>query len=81
MSISLFTVEIDSVTTASTATEKVAQILLRINTPEIDLEHTNPDYEFSTSNGEVLVPRVHWQTMSDAFAQRKEAEVASPKAD
>jgi hypothetical protein len=57
---------------------KFAQILLRINTPEIDLEHTNPDYEFSISNGEVLVPRVHWQTMSDAFAQRREeAEVAS----
>jgi hypothetical protein len=79
MSISLFTVEVDSVTPASSATEKVAKILLRINTPEIDLEHTNPDYEFAISNGEVLVPRLHWQTMSDAFAQRKETEVASRK--
>jgi hypothetical protein len=46
--------------------------LLRVNTPKIDLEHTNPDYEFAISNGKILVPRLHWETLSDAFKQHKE---------
>ena len=72
MSIRLFTVEVDSATPPSTATEAVAKILLRVNTPKIDLEHTNPDYEFAISNGKILVPRLHWETLSDAFKQHKE---------
>jgi hypothetical protein len=80
MSIKLFTIEVDSVTPPSAATEAVAKILLRVKTPEIDLEHTNPDYEFAVSNSEILIPRLHWQTMSDAFMQHKdESCVASRK--
>jgi hypothetical protein len=80
MSIKLFTVEVDSVTAPSVATEAIAKILLQVNTPDIHPEHTDPDYEFAVSNGGILIPRLHWQTMSNAFAQDKqEAKVAVRK--
>lgn len=69
LSINLFTVEIDSATPPSTASEAVAKILLRANSPHVNPQHTSPDYEFAISNGEILVPRLHWQTTSDSFAQ------------
>lgn len=81
LSVKLFTVEVDSITPPSTATEAVAKILFRVNTPDIDLEHKDPDYEFAVSNGEILIPRLHWQTVSDSFTQQKEetAKVAARK--
>lgn len=67
--IKLFTVEIDSLTPPFTASEAIAKILLRANSPHVDPQHTNPDYEFAISNGEILVPRLHWQTVSDSFTR------------
>lgn len=79
MSVKIFTVEVDSMTPPSIATDAITKILLRINTPTIDLEHTDPDYEFAVSNGEILIPRLHWQTMYEAFGHKKENRVSSRK--
>lgn len=65
--VGLFTVELDKLTPISDATRAVAQILMRINTRDVDFEHADPDYEFAISDGQVLIPRLHWQTISDAF--------------
>ncbi|KAL9086197.1 MAG: hypothetical protein Q9165_007262 [Trypethelium subeluteriae] len=69
LAIKLFTVEIDSKTSSLDASQNVVKLLLRINTPHVNPQHTNPDYEFAISNGEILVPRLHWHTMSDAFTR------------
>jgi hypothetical protein len=73
LSIKLFTVEVDNATPRSTAGEAVAKILLRTNSRHVDPQHTNPDYEFAVSKGDILVPRLHWQTISDSFARDAEA--------
>lgn len=69
ISIPLFTVEVDSSTDRSTATQAVANILLRANSIHVNPENVDPDYEYAIVNGEILVPRLHWETMSKAFSQ------------
>lgn len=74
MSLPLFTIEVDGATPLATATESVAKIMLHANSGHVinkENELVDPDYEFAISNadGEILIPRLHWQTMSGAFAQ------------
>ncbi|KAF2716908.1 polyketide synthase [Polychaeton citri CBS 116435] len=63
----IFTIEIDSVTPPSTATEAVAKIVMRSDTIETEQDDTDPDYEYAISNGEILIPRIHWTTQSASF--------------
>ena len=70
LSIPLYTVEMDTVTPARTAVDALARILLRVNgSPGCDVADTemDPDWEFAIVNGDILVPRLHWQSVSDAF--------------
>ncbi|OCK77276.1 putative polyketide synthase [Lepidopterella palustris CBS 459.81] len=68
LGIKLFTAEIDDTAFDCLGTShNITRLLLRINTPEVNPQHTHPDFEFAISGGEILVPRLHWQTVSDAF--------------
>ncbi len=70
LSIKLYTVELDRATPQADAAKAVARIFMRaLKSPEIDADHTNPDYEFAISKGEVLIPRLHWQTGSESFSR------------
>jgi hypothetical protein len=71
LSAKLFTVEIDSRTPVSTATEALVSILIRVQTIEPDALSMDPDWEYAIVDSQVLVPRLHWQTMSEAFAEDK----------
>lgn len=79
MPIKLFTVEVDSNTPPSVATEAIAKLLLRINTGGLDPEHMNADYEFAISRGQILIPRLHWQTVSEAFARNQTNNTSTTK--
>jgi len=75
LSIKLFTVELDGATPRAEAAEAVARILMRaLKSPEVDADHTNPDYEFAVAKGEIIIPRVHWQTFSESFARRDDED-------
>ncbi|KAK8046024.1 polyketide synthase [Apiospora saccharicola] len=63
----LYTVEMDKLTPLHAATKAVTQILMRINTRGVDFEHADPEYEFAVSGGQILIPRLHWDTISGAF--------------
>jgi hypothetical protein len=64
----LFTVELDNATPNPAATKAIADILFRANSPNINPETIDIDYEYAVVNGEILVPRLHWQTLTRAFA-------------
>ncbi|KAH9986166.1 KR domain-containing protein [Xylariaceae sp. FL0662B] len=77
MSLPLFTIEVDGATSPSAATEAITKILLRANSSHVNPESMDPDYEYAIVNDEILIPRLHWQTMSKAFTQlgdKKEAD-------
>ncbi|UNI16448.1 Type I Iterative PKS [Purpureocillium takamizusanense] len=69
LSTKLFTVEIDDKTDRLVAARCLADILLRRHSPQLDVESMDPDWEYAIIDGQVLVPRMHWQTMGDAFEQ------------
>ncbi|PHH74536.1 hypothetical protein CDD82_4894 [Ophiocordyceps australis] len=69
LSAKLFTVEIDNSSSITAATQALADILLRVQMPELDADSMAPDWEYAVVNGKVLVPRMHWQTVTDAFTQ------------
>ena len=77
LSAKLFTVEVDDATPNSTATNLLARILLRVQAPELDAESMDPDWEYAIIKGEILVPRLHWQTISEAFLQSEDS-IARP---
>ncbi|KAK1621893.1 polyketide synthase [Colletotrichum phormii] len=68
LSAKLFTVEIDDRTLTSTATDLLARLLVRARSSQSYSESMDPDWEYAIVDGKVLVPRLHWQTMLDAFA-------------
>ncbi|KAK7997611.1 hypothetical protein PG989_005651 [Apiospora arundinis] len=43
---------------------------MRINTRGVDFQHADPEYEFVVSDGQILIPRLHWETISNAFMHR-----------
>lgn len=68
LSIKLFTVEIDSTTSVSAATDAVSQLLIRFQSEDSLVFSMDPDWEYAVVGGEVLIPRLHWKSMSNAFA-------------
>jgi hypothetical protein len=71
LAIKIYTVEIDNKTPESEVTNAVAQLLLHIQTVEPDGD-MDPDWEYAIVEGETAVPRMHWQTVSQAFTQECE---------
>ncbi|KAI2627176.1 putative polyketide synthase [Xylaria nigripes] len=69
LALPLFTIEVETATSTSLATEAITDILLRAKSTHVNPESVDPDYEFSIVNGEILIPRLHWQTLSKAFSQ------------
>ncbi|KAI0439264.1 putative polyketide synthase [Xylaria telfairii] len=69
LSLHLLTVETDSVTPH----QIVVEALFKILTKAIRLDYNvsapvGPDYEYAIKDGEVLIPRLHWQTVDEATA-------------
>ncbi|KAB8228301.1 type I polyketide synthase [Aspergillus alliaceus] len=63
------TVEVDEATTSATAAAgAVAKILCQAKSEHLnDHEFMDPDFEYAIIHGEILIPRLHWQRMSEAF--------------
>lgn len=70
----LFTVELDGTTPPPAAAKAIADILFRANSPDVSPETIDIDYEYAVLSGDICVPRLHWQTFTQAFAglRRKE---------
>lgn len=68
-SLELYTVELDQSTTVTRATEALIDIFCRASTSNLDLESMDHDYEYALVDGNVLIPRFHWQTMSSALSE------------
>ena len=77
--VKLFTVEIDSSTSASKVSESLVNILLKINSPTTEHPTLDPDYEYAVVNNQINVPRLHWQTVSEAFSQSADTKAADQK--
>ncbi|KAJ6441494.1 cytochrome p450 monooxygenase [Purpureocillium lavendulum] len=69
LSTKLFTVEVDNKTDRFAAARCLLNILRRTHAPQLDAESMDPDWEYAVIDGQVLVPRMHWQTMGHAFEQ------------
>ncbi|OTA89815.1 hypothetical protein M434DRAFT_398366 [Hypoxylon sp. CO27-5] len=74
LSINLFTVEVDRATSPSTIAEAVAKIMFRVRSPDMDFAIMNPDYEYAIVGGEILIPRLHWQTVPEAIMRHHKQE-------
>lgn len=77
LSAKLFTLEVEPAAAIQDVTKAISDILVRIQHPELDPEDMDPDWEFALVDGKVLVPRLHWQTMSEAFDSTAVAANAS----
>ncbi|PHH93162.1 hypothetical protein CDD83_18 [Cordyceps sp. RAO-2017] len=76
-SVKLYTVEIDDSSSASAA-GALARILLHVRRPERVSDSMQPDWEYGVVNDEVLIPRFHGQTISDALSQPEEDRPGRP---
>ncbi|PWY91664.1 polyketide synthase [Aspergillus sclerotioniger CBS 115572] len=79
LGLDLFTVEVDSATPAVVAADLTANLLLRASSTECDSGVVDPDWEYAIANGEILVPRAHWQTVCNAVAHSSQAGGSSQK--
>ncbi|RFU80508.1 polyketide synthase [Trichoderma arundinaceum] len=79
LSVKLFTVEIDNATGPAAAANILSRILLRARIPELDDPSMDPDWEYAVVDGEILVPRLHWKTFSNAFAEKRSEKKDSVK--
>lgn len=68
LSLPFLTVEVDEMTTsASAAASAITKILHRARWELLEgHESMDPDYEYAVVKGEILIPRLHWQTISEA---------------
>ncbi|EFY94490.2 polyketide synthase [Metarhizium robertsii ARSEF 23] len=68
-SLPFFTIEVDETTTSAVATASaICRILQHAGSEQLNnREFIDPDYEYAIIKGEVLVPRLHRQTISKAF--------------
>ncbi|TRX93498.1 hypothetical protein FHL15_005470 [Xylaria flabelliformis] len=74
LSVNLITVEIDRATSTTVIAETIAKILFRVRARESNSTSLNPDYEYAVVDGEIRIPRFHWQTMPEAVIHyRKQA--------
>ncbi|PWY70902.1 putative polyketide synthase [Aspergillus heteromorphus CBS 117.55] len=69
LSIKLFTVELDSATPVTGGVDAITDILLRVSALDLQPDAMDPDWEYAIVDGDIHVPRLHWQTVSDAFGQ------------
>ncbi|KAL6897583.1 polyketide synthase [Trichoderma evansii] len=67
LSAKIFTLEVEPAAATQDVTKAISDILVRIQHPELDPEDMDPDWEFALVDGKILVPRLHWQTMSEGF--------------
>ncbi|KAI0835188.1 putative polyketide synthase [Hypoxylon sp. FL0890] len=74
LSVNLFTVEVDRATLPSAAAEAVAKILFGVKSLDIDHTSMDPDYEYAVVGGEILIPRLHWQTVPEAVTRHRKQE-------
>ncbi|KAI9150039.1 LOW QUALITY PROTEIN: Highly reducing polyketide synthase lcsB [Paramyrothecium foliicola] len=73
MSAKLFTLELESSDTTENITDAISELLLHIQNPESAVDSMDPDWEYALVDGKILVPRLHWQTMSSAFDSTERA--------
>lgn len=66
-STSIYTLEIETAASVPTVTKAVSDLLLHIQTSAIDIDSMGQDFEYALINDKLLVPRLHWQTVSGAF--------------
>jgi hypothetical protein len=71
-SVKLLTVEVDNISPPLFPTEAVVKLLLDGTEPGVVPTNMSLDYEYAIVGGEILVPRFHWQTVSDAAARHRE---------
>jgi hypothetical protein len=70
LALPFYTIETDETTSAVAVASAVARILNRVKSENLRVhESMNPDYEYAIIKGEILIPRLHWQTMSAALQQ------------
>lgn len=69
MSLKLATLEVDDRYEVTIITDAAARILLRMNTLDIHGDAMDPDWEYALVDNDILVPRLHWQSMSDALVE------------
>ncbi|TGJ79517.1 hypothetical protein E0Z10_g9254 [Xylaria hypoxylon] len=74
LSINLITVEVDSATPSPVVAETVARILFSSTPSCNEFTALGPDYEYAIVKGETLIPRLHWQTVSQAVTRYRTQE-------
>ncbi|CRG87956.1 Lovastatin nonaketide synthase [Talaromyces islandicus] len=63
----IYTMEVDTAASAPTVTQSVLDLLSHIQSPALGIDDMGQDWEYALVNDKMLVPRLHWQTMSNAF--------------
>lgn len=79
LSVPLVTVEVDKITPLRVVSEKVIDILSRVNSLDRFDDEMDPDWEYAIVNGEVMVPRFHWETVTNSLAQSPSRDSDSAK--
>jgi hypothetical protein len=74
--IKLITIEIDSATLSSVTAETITKILLRVTSLCDESTSVDPDYEYAIVKGATLIPRMHWQTISEVATRHRPQEDA-----
>ena len=69
MSLKIFTLEVDDNCDMSFVTDAVARILARAGALDVHGAAIDLDWEYAVVDNEILVPRLHWQSMEDALVQ------------
>lgn len=66
-SLPFFTIEVDETTSREAAASAIVKILHRAKSEHLnDHESIDTDYEYAVVKGDILIPRIHWQTISEA---------------
>jgi acyl transferase domain-containing protein len=65
----LYTIELDGKTESTTVADRIAAIVSRVNKKSAQDDAVIVDWEYAIVDGQVNVPRMHWQTMPESMAQ------------
>lgn len=63
----IYTIEIETAATAPPVAKSVSDLLSHIQSSALNIDDMDQDWEYALVNDRMLVPRLHWQTMSNAF--------------
>ncbi|KAI1300936.1 putative polyketide synthase [Xylaria venustula] len=74
LSLQLFTLEVDEVTSNTVAAEAVTKILFKVVSSESSLDTLDPDYEYAIIRGEIFIPRFHWETVNESAARLRSGQ-------